>query len=257
MAERVAPTEQVAAGLSVFGPEQVARNVERHLARLPNGADALARAFAVLGSGHRCGTRAGSRRSIPTRREAGRRAARGRPGDRGRLALVHPLIASALDASMERGERSLLHARAARLLKRERADPEIVALHLLYIEPAGNRATVEVLWAAADRAEARGAPESAAAFLRRALAEPPPDRAGEPRSAPSWGSRSPPTHPDAPRVLAEAVADATPDSAASSRFAGPARSRWTVTSTTRSTSAGARSPSPRRRPLPSRGSMPS
>jgi hypothetical protein len=48
-AERVAPTDEVAAGLSAFGPEQVARSVERELSRLPDGAAALALAFAVLG----------------------------------------------------------------------------------------------------------------------------------------------------------------------------------------------------------------
>ncbi len=58
-------------------------------------------------------------------------------------------------------------------------DPERVGLHLLRTEPTGARATVAALREAARRAGARGAPQSAAAYLRRALAEPPPDAAEE------------------------------------------------------------------------------
>ena len=91
--------DEVAARLSAFGPEQVARNVERQLARLPTGAAALARAFAVLGRGRRSGTRAWLAEIDPaTGAQAGGPAARRGllEGDRDRLALVHPLIASAL-----------------------------------------------------------------------------------------------------------------------------------------------------------------
>ena len=63
--------------------------------------------------------------------------------------------------------------RPPRLLVRERAEPERVALHLLRTEPAGEPATVATLREAARRAAARGAPQSAATYLRRALAEPP------------------------------------------------------------------------------------
>ena len=212
--EGVAPKPEVAARLSAFGPEQVARNVERQLARLPTGAAALARAFAVLGQ--RAPLRHACRLAEIDPATGARLADRLRAigllaGDRDRLALVHPLIASALAASLQPGERSLWHARAARLLERERADPETVALHLLHAEPAAEPATVAVLCAAADRAEARGAPESAAAFLRRALAEPPPDRAGEAAVRAGLGlALAANLHPDAPRLLAEAVADATP-----------------------------------------------
>ena len=212
--EGVAPNPEVAARLSAFGPEQVARNVERQLARLPTGAAALARAFAVLGQ--RAPLRHACRLAEIDPATGARLADRLRAigllaGDRDRLALVHPLIASALAASLQPGERSLWHARAARLLERERADPETVALHLLHAEPAAEPATVAVLCAAADRAEARGAPESAAAFLRRALAEPPPDRAGEAAVRAGLGlALAANLHPDAPRLLAEAVADATP-----------------------------------------------
>ncbi|HEX5201954.1 MAG TPA: LuxR C-terminal-related transcriptional regulator, partial [Actinoplanes sp.] len=93
--------------------------------------------------------------------------------------LTHPLVAAALYQGLPPGERALWHRRAAAILSRERADPEAVALHLLRSEPARDVETVRMLRAAADSAGRRGAPESAAAFLRRALAEPPPDPADE------------------------------------------------------------------------------
>ena len=48
-AERITPDEATAERLSAFGPDQVARTVERQLSRLPAGAAGIARALAVLG----------------------------------------------------------------------------------------------------------------------------------------------------------------------------------------------------------------
>ena len=59
------------------------------------------------------------------------------------------------------------------MLAAEGADPERVALHVLRTDPAADPETVALLRAAAESARGRGAPESAATFLRRALAEPP------------------------------------------------------------------------------------
>lgn len=184
VADRLEPSDEVGARLSAFGPEQVARSVERQLARLPAGADALARAFAVLGRGAPL-RHAGELAAVPPE-EASRLADRLRAaglvesGDGGgRYALVHPLVASALYTGLPPGERALWHARAAALLAREHGDPETVALHLLHTEPANDPATVTTLRAAAERAGSRGAPESAVAFLRRAIAEPPPGPAAE------------------------------------------------------------------------------
>ncbi|GAA4609155.1 LuxR family transcriptional regulator [Actinoplanes octamycinicus] len=176
VAERVTPTDDVAAGLSGFGPEQVARAVDRQLARLPAGTAELARAFAVLGRG----TPLRHARDLADldHPRACRLADRLRDagliqGGADGYALVHPLVEAALYTGLPAGERALWHARAARMLERERADPETVALHLLRTEPAGEPATITALRTAADRAWRRGAPQSAATFLRRALAEPP------------------------------------------------------------------------------------
>jgi DNA-binding NarL/FixJ family response regulator len=172
IAERVEPSDEVGARLGAFGPEQVARGVERQLARLPAGAGALARAFAVLGRDAPL-RHASELAGLPAEEAAHRadqlRAAGLLEGE----GLVHPLVARALYDGMPAGERGLAHAAAARLLERERADPETVALHLLRTEGAGDAGTVAILCAAAERAGARGALESAATFLRRALAEPP------------------------------------------------------------------------------------
>jgi DNA-binding NarL/FixJ family response regulator len=182
VADGAEPTDELATSLSTFGPEQVARGVGRQLARLVDGCAPLARAFAVLG------------RRAPLRRArelaglapdeavhaADQLMAAGLLGrDDDEWYLVHPLVSSALYANLAAGEAGLWHARAARLLAGERADPELVALHLLRTEPATDATTVAALRAAADRASLRGAPQSATVFLRRALAEPPMDRATE------------------------------------------------------------------------------
>ena len=63
-----------------------------------------------------------------------------------------------------------------------------------------------VLRAAAERAGVRGAPESASMFLRRALAEPPPDRAVEADVRSELGlALAAHVQPDAPALLLEAV----------------------------------------------------
>jgi DNA-binding NarL/FixJ family response regulator len=205
VAERVAPTADVASGLSAFGPEQVARSVERRLARLPDGAAPLARAYAVLG------------RTAPLRHAA--RLAGLEPEDAAPLAdalraagvlegdgLAHPLVAAALYRSLPDGERALWHARAARLLEGEHAGAEDVAVHLLRTEPVADPAAVATLREAAAMAGARGAPESAAGFLRRALAEPPLDPAVTADVTGQLGQAlAAHLHPDAPAVLRAAV----------------------------------------------------
>ena len=177
-AERIDPTEQVASRLSSFGPEQVARTIERQLSRLPAGCEALARAFAVLGRGaplRHAAELAGIETPVAARLADRLRTA----GLLNYRELVHPMVAAALYQGLPASQRAQWHGRAAAILTRERADPEAVALHLLHSEPARDAETVRTLREAARGAGRRGAPESAAAFLRRALAEPPPERADE------------------------------------------------------------------------------
>ena len=179
--EEAEPNEDAAARLTTFGPEQVARSVALQLERLPEGAIQLARALAVLDAPAPLRQAAALAELDPVRAahlaDALRACALVSEGDE--AALAHPIVSAALYNALPRGERGLWHARAARLLGREQADPERVALHVLRTEPSADPEAVAALRAAAARAAARGAPETAARYLRRALDEPPHERADE------------------------------------------------------------------------------
>ena len=92
------------------------------------------------------------------------------------LRFVHPLVRSAIYHDIPIGTRSDLHATAALVLAARQGPPEAVAGHLLATRPAGKPEVVEALRDAAHRAVATGAPDTAQAMLRRALAEPPEER---------------------------------------------------------------------------------
>jgi len=207
-ADGTVPGDEAARRLGGFGPEQVARTVDRQLARLPAGAGALAHAVAVLGR------RAPLRHAAALAGLSQPRAARLADALRAAalleqcedLTLTHPLVESALYAAMAPGERGLWHARAARILEGDRADPEVIAVHLLRAAPAGNPAAVSTLRQAAARASTRGAPDAAAAFLRRALAEPPASAYDDAGLRLDLGlALAADLNAEAPRVLLEAV----------------------------------------------------
>jgi len=85
----------------------------------------------------------------------------------------HPLIAAAVSAELSPSRRATWHRRAADLLRGSGADIERVAVHLAACPPAADDRVADLLFDAAMRALARGAPTSAAPLLRRALDEPP------------------------------------------------------------------------------------
>jgi DNA-binding CsgD family transcriptional regulator len=94
------------------------------------------------------------------------------------LRFTHPVVRTAIYNDIAAGARSQLHSRAAAVLAGAGADAEVVAVHLLAVEPAGDPAAVHELRAAATAARSRGAADTASSYLRRALREPPPyDRA--------------------------------------------------------------------------------
>jgi DNA-binding CsgD family transcriptional regulator len=93
--------------------------------------------------------------------------------DEAPLCFAHPLLRAAVYREFAVSERADAHGLAARLLAEAHEGPARVAEHLLATAPAGAGWVVEQLRAAAREAAARGAPESAAAYLRRALTEPP------------------------------------------------------------------------------------
>ncbi|HEU5391901.1 MAG TPA: AAA family ATPase [Streptosporangiaceae bacterium] len=153
----------------------VAEAVLRRVAQLGDGAGPLTRALAVLGGPaplRHAAALAGL--DLPG---AARLADRLRAADvlapGSLLEFAHPIVRAAVYESIPPGERALAHAEAAVLLERDGADPERLALHLLHSEPAADARIAGLLHAAATTASGRGAPATAAEYLRRALAEPP------------------------------------------------------------------------------------
>jgi DNA-binding CsgD family transcriptional regulator len=172
-ADGIRPDEETAAQVAALGPRSVARAVALRVARLGPAAGELARAAAVLGDGAQL-RHAAMLAGVGLADAAA--AADGlagigvfEPGTP--LRFVHPIVRTAVHDDIPRASRGLRHAEAARLLAAEGADLDAVCAHLLVCEPAGSAEVVERLRAAAARAVGRGAPESAVAYLRRALAE--------------------------------------------------------------------------------------
>ena len=91
------------------------------------------------------------------------------------LAFVHPIVRAGIYADVGSAERARAHRAAARLLADAHAPGEQVVEHLLASEPAADAWVAERLVAAARGAARTGAPELAAVYLRRALAEPAPE----------------------------------------------------------------------------------
>ena len=165
-----------------LGPQSVADAVARRIGQLGPGAIAVARALAVLG-------RPGPLRHVAALagidlQEAALLADQLRAANvlaaEALLEFEHPIVRTAIYDSIPLGMRAMAHTSAAALLAADGADTELIGLHLLRSEPVADPGTVQRLRAAAASAAGRGAPDTAAGYLRRALAEPPSaaDRAG-------------------------------------------------------------------------------
>jgi DNA-binding CsgD family transcriptional regulator len=173
-----AGVEPVAASAPRVGeivPDGLAATMRRRLERIGPDATAAARAVAVLGddadSAHVAalagGNGARARDALAALHRGGLLSRSSPP------AFAHPLVRAAIVAGIPAADRARLHRDAARVLVAAGAEPERPAAHLLEVDPAGEPWVVETLTAAADATAARGAPETAARLLRRALAEPP------------------------------------------------------------------------------------
>jgi len=181
-AEAVRPDSAHLSVVEELGPRAVSRAVFVRLARLSDDAARVGKALAVLGDGADLyavaavaeidAGRAGRAVSELVRSEI----LRPEPP----AGFVHPLIAAAIYRDIPSGERDLQHQRAAELLHAAGASSEQVAGHLLLAPARGEPRVVETLAGAAARALRNGAPDSAVAYLARAVAEPPaPERRGE------------------------------------------------------------------------------
>jgi DNA-binding CsgD family transcriptional regulator len=165
--------------IAAMGPERIAASVDERAARLDPLAPELTRAAAVLGD-------AADLRALAALLACDRERAAtivdglaaasilaAEPGHR----FVHPLVRAAVYERIPSAGRANLHARAAAVLLAQGADEEAVAAHLLLSEPASVDGALAALERAAASASGRGAPDSAIAYLRRALEEPGAERA--------------------------------------------------------------------------------
>ncbi|HXT44714.1 MAG TPA: BTAD domain-containing putative transcriptional regulator [Pseudonocardiaceae bacterium] len=173
------------ARLKEIGPQAVKRRVALRLARLGSPAVTFCGALAVLGDNAKlphvaqlAGLAAAD--AAQTARQLAdieilqqHPRCPGEARNAGPISFVHPLVRAAVYEGLAEAARLDGHARAAHLLAGIGDAPERVAAHLLLIPPAGDRFVASTLCRAADQAFARGAPDSAVAYLERCVQEPP------------------------------------------------------------------------------------
>ena len=170
----IKPAATAASRVAALAPRAVSHSVVYRLSRLSAAARRLAPAAAVLGEADLrlaasiAGLAPGAAATAADELAAAGILEEGRP-----LRFIHPIVRAAVEADLPPGERAGLHAAAARRLANEGASAHRVAAHLLAADPAADDWVVDSLLSAARVAIASGAPGSAVAYLRRALAEPP------------------------------------------------------------------------------------
>jgi len=176
VAEELAPVAGNADRVLEIGPESVTRAVSLRLARLPAEATRLASAAAVLGDGSKLGRvaeLAGLELEVAAHAATALARAdllRVRTPD---VEFTHPVVRAAVYEAIDPAERVLAHRRAAERILQAGGAPERAAGHLELVPPRGDRFVVATLREAAARSLARGAPDTAVTYLRRALEEPP------------------------------------------------------------------------------------
>jgi hypothetical protein len=173
VAEGVAPDASAAGAVAELGPVAVSRMLALRLANLPSAAVPLLRAVAANGATvelHQAADVAQLDIESAARAADGLASAGilepGRP-----LRMVHPIVRTAILENIAAAELDRLHVRWARRLAAIGADAAEIATHLLGTEPRMEEWVTGVLRSAARAAVGEGAPEAAAAYLRRALAE--------------------------------------------------------------------------------------
>jgi DNA-binding CsgD family transcriptional regulator len=171
----IAPTADAARHVERIGARTVGRSIRLRLRRLPEHAGRLARALAILERGDLLQAAQLAGLEEVEAAEAAELLTTTGILESGRpLTFIHPIVRSGIYSDLTGAERAQGHRRAAQLLAEQPGAPERVAKHLLISEPAADGWVVERLLEAARAAERNGAPESAALFLNRVLAEPPP-----------------------------------------------------------------------------------
>ena len=175
MAAGVSPQASATGRVAELGSGAVSRVLALRLAGLPAAALPLLRAAAVQGVSVSL-DQAAAVALLDTDTAASAADALASVGvlEPGRpLRVVHPIVRAAVLSDIAPAELDRLHVRSARHLAAIGADAAEVATHVLATEPRQDPWAVDALRIAARAAVTQGAPEAAAAYLRRALAEPP------------------------------------------------------------------------------------
>jgi DNA-binding CsgD family transcriptional regulator len=169
--EHITPVAASAASVQNVATATLDRWAMLRLLRLGPNAIRLARAVAVLERAELDQVARLAGLAVPDAARAADLLVRAGVLDEAPLGFAHPLLRRAVYRDIAINERAEAHGRAARLLAKAHDGPARVAEHLLATVPASDGWTVQQLRAAAREAAARGAPESAAPYLRRALSE--------------------------------------------------------------------------------------
>lgn len=177
LGREVLPTAENAKLVTGIGPRNVARALLLQLAHQPTGTVELAKALAVLGgqaseevlAAVACVDEATLRIGLDALRRASViEASQGHPR------FAHPIVRAAVYGDMGMSERAETHAQAAQVLQAASAPAEAVAGQLLLTTAVMQPWAFRSLRAAGTEAAAKGAPEAAITYFRRALDEPVP-----------------------------------------------------------------------------------
>ena len=173
------PDASRAREVAAIGPSAVSRAVLIRLRRISEVAVEVAKAVALLGSAAGLGYVADVV-GVPEQRAAEVIDSLARAGilEYGpTIDFTHPILREAVYSDLPRATRSVGHKHAASLLRGRGAAPELVAAQLMASDPDSDGDVVTCLLEIAEEMFARGSPSAAAAYLERALAEPPPEAA--------------------------------------------------------------------------------
>ncbi len=156
-------------------PETLSRWVLGRIDRAGRSARRVAEAIAVLGGAGSSATVAALAEldQDAVSRTVGALLTRGIVELRDGLSFVHPIVQSVVYESIAPLARGRMHFRTAHLLAGDPAGIDAAAVHLLSAPAAGDPWVVDLLAAAAGRANGRAATETAVRYLERAIAEPP------------------------------------------------------------------------------------
>jgi DNA-binding CsgD family transcriptional regulator/tetratricopeptide (TPR) repeat protein len=173
--EGIAPNAAGAVHVERIGAGSVARSIRLRLGRLPDRADRLARALAILEQSDLVNASRLAELDDDEAADAAELLVAAEIIEPGRpLTFVHPIVQSGVYSELSGAERADGHRRAARLLAELPGEDERVAQHLLAAPPAADQWVVERLVEAAHAARRQGARQAEARYLRRALEEPAP-----------------------------------------------------------------------------------